>query len=317
MRPFENRGMRNLAFRHIVVFAAAVSVGLLVADAQGQTITSQGSDVKAMFASQSETYKDSDPPSISWGIAGAGPYSPGPLLNLPPAPGASIVPPSGGNPFAGILGGHASYFNDGAGTTATSVIADYVAGSPSLTSDIRISIPYWQLNQGSSGTGYAYEQLNFGSNYLFTNNTNGLQPSALPNLPIYINGSVASGSTAYAQFYGEVDYTWLPVTYNSFTGVVSSNGSPVPLGSLTTPTPCSAAAASTRRCTAAVGCSPRQITTESSPSTAICGSPATRPLSPSHRFPSPTPSCSLASVPSACSATRGGGTAACHPRDNS
>ena len=151
---------------------------------------------------------------------------------MPPAPSASIVPPSGGNPFAGILGGHASYFNDGAGTTATSVIADYVAGSPSLTSDIRISIPYWQLNQGSSGTGYAYEQLNFGSNYLFTNNTNGLQPSALPNLPIYINGSVASGSTAYAQFYGEVDYTWLPVTYNSFTGVVSSNGSPVPLGSL-------------------------------------------------------------------------------------
>ena len=198
----------------------------------GKPSRRKGPTFKAMFASQSETYKDSDPPSISWGIAGAGPYSPGPLLNLPPAPIASIVPPSGGNPFAGILGGHASYFNDGAGTTATSIIADYVAGSPSVTADINISIPYWQLNQGFSGTGYAYEQLNFGSNYLFTNNTNGLLPSPVPNLPIYINGSVQSGSTAYAQFYGEVDYTWLPVTYNSFTGVISPNGSPVPLGSL-------------------------------------------------------------------------------------
>jgi hypothetical protein len=206
---------------------------VLVGSAQAQVVTRMGSDVQAMFASQSEGYKDSDPTGILWGLAGVGPYpTAAGIPSLPAAPTASITPPTGGNAFAG--GGYSSFFNDlagpGANTKAQSLIDDSVAATPFFTSDISIAIPAWRLFQGPSAAGYAYNQLNFGSNYLLTFNP-GLATST-PGLPIYINGSVISGLGAYAQFDGVVNYTWLPVTINT-AGLILPVGSPVLLGQLT------------------------------------------------------------------------------------
>jgi hypothetical protein len=186
-----------------------------------------------MFASQSEGYKDSDPTGILWGLAGIGPYpTAAGIPSLPAAPTASITPPTGGNAFAG--GGWTSLFNDLAGSTsytaAQSTIDDNVAATPVFTSDISIAIPQWRLYQGPTATGFAYEQLNFGSNYLLTFNP-GLAGST-PALPIFINGSVVAGIGAYAQFDGVVDYTWIPVTNNT-AGTITQTGPAVPLGQLT------------------------------------------------------------------------------------
>jgi hypothetical protein len=186
-----------------------------------------------MFASQSEAYKDSDPTGILWGLAGVGPYPTGAgIPSLPAAPTASIAAPTGGNAFAG--GGWTSFFNDLAGassyTAAQSTIDDNVAATPTFTADISLAIPAWRLYQAPGATGYAYDQLNFGSNYLVTSNP-GLLGST-PGLPIYINGSVITGGGAYAQFDGVVNYTWLPVTINT-AGLILPAGPSVPLGQLT------------------------------------------------------------------------------------
>ena len=196
------------------------------------SFTRNGDGVEAMFASQSESYKDSDPTGILWGLAGPGPYSAGAgLPGLPASPTPSISPASG-NAFAG--GGWNSNFNDLAGTNsftaAQSIIDDSISSTPTVTSDVSIAIPAWRLYQAPLATGFAYEQLNFGSNYLFTSNP-GLGPST-PSLPIYINGSVIPGIGAYAQFDGVIDYTWIPVSINT-AGIIAPSGPQVSLGQLT------------------------------------------------------------------------------------
>ncbi len=223
------RWRRAKAFRYLAAFTAVVLIGLLAAHAQGQTITPQGSTVEAMFGSQSDAYQASDPAGlVPFGPAGSGTYTYSLPLNNMPAITASPSPPSGGNPFAG--GGYSSYFNDGNGTWAASMINDSIASTPSYTSDINITIPYAQLYQATIATGYAYEQLSFGSDYLLTNNLNGLLASPTPNLPLYIWGSVQPGITTYAEFSGVVDYTWFPATgYSSLSGVYTF-GPAQPLG---------------------------------------------------------------------------------------
>ena len=227
--------MRNLTYRHMVVFAAVVLIGFLAARVQGQTITRQGSSVEAMFASESEAYQASDPAGIPFGLAGSGPYAPGAgIPTLPPAPAPSVTPPSGGNPFAGT--GWTSYFNDnyssyGLGDTrAVSTINDNIVSSPTKTSDISITLPIMWLKQYPSATGYAYDQLDFGSNYAFTSNP-GLAASPTPNLPVFITGTVQPAITAYAQFDGVVDYTWIPVSGIPGTTTFTI-GTPLPLGQL-------------------------------------------------------------------------------------
>ena len=107
------------------------------------------------------------------------------------------------------------------------MINDSIASTPSYTSDINITIPYAQLYQATIATGYAYEQLSFGSDYLLTNNLNGLLASPTPNLPLYIWGSVQPGITTYAEFSGVVDYTWFPATgYSSLSGVYTFRAGP-------------------------------------------------------------------------------------------
>jgi hypothetical protein len=213
-------------------FAAWVVVGAFTATAQGQVIVRLGSGVKAFFASQSEAYKDSDPTLMTWGLAGVGPYPSGTNLpGLPPAPAATTTP-AGGNAFA--AGGWTSFFNDLAGansyTAAQSTIDDNVSATPLVTSDISIAIPSWRLYQAPAAVGFAYEQINFGSNYYFTSNP-GLGASASPSLPVLINGNATGGGGVYAQFDATVDYTWFPGTMNT-AGIFSPSGSPVSLGQL-------------------------------------------------------------------------------------
>jgi hypothetical protein len=224
--------MRTFVFRQFVVVVTIILSLCLVVRSQGQTVSRNGSGVKAMFASQSESYKDSDPTGMTWGLAGLGSYTSGaPLPGLPGAPIPSLSP-AGGNAFAG--GGYTSFFNDLAGTNsytaAQSTLDDNVAATPLVTSDISIAIPTWRLYQAPAATGFAYEQLNFGSNYLVTSNP-GLAGST-PSLPVYISGSVLAGGGAYAQFDSVIDYTWIPVSVNS-AGVITQTGPSSSLGQLT------------------------------------------------------------------------------------
>ena len=116
----------------------------------------------------------------------------------------------------------------------TSNIYDNVSSNPTVTSDINIGVKM-SLYQTTGAPGYAYEQSVFGSNYFLTNNNPSLG-SSTPNLPIYISGSVGSGAGNYAQFDGEVDYTWIPGTYTLNSGtttyIFTPTGLPSPLGQL-------------------------------------------------------------------------------------
>jgi hypothetical protein len=223
--------MNQFALKSLAVLTVVTLAGVAARDAMGQNVARLGSGVKAMFASQSDSYRDSDPASITWGSGNIGPYGTGlPLPGLPPAPTPSTTP-AGGNAFA--AGGYTSYFNDNLGTNnytaAQSTLDDNVAATPVVTSDLSIAIPAWRLLQAPAASGYAYEQANFGSNYYLSSNP-GLGAST-PSLPIFINGSVQSGGSAYAQFDGIVDYTWFPGTINS-AGIFAAGGSPVSLGQL-------------------------------------------------------------------------------------
>lgn len=224
--------LSNSTLRTARALAVTVFAGLVAVSAQGQIITRYGDGVRAYFASQSDFFQDSDPTGATFGPAGLGPYTAGVVLpGLPAAPTASLTP-AGGNAFAG--GGWTSVFNDLLPFTtysaAQSTIDDLLNTSPTITSDISIAIPAWRLFQAAGASGYAYEQINFGSNYLFTSNP-GLAAAPSPNLPIFINGSVVTGGSAYIQFDGVIDYTWIPVTINT-TGTITA-GSPISLGQLT------------------------------------------------------------------------------------
>lgn len=221
-----------------MLFAALAGVGLSIFSqkASAQVLSANGSGVKAYFASQSEAFKDSDPTGATWGIAGVGPYTLGvPLPTLPPAPTPSISAP-GGNFFStNGFGGYASLFNDLLGpnnlTAAKFNIDDNYLTSPLATSDAAITIPNWRLFQMPAAPGYAYNQLNFGSNYLITTNP-GLAPNPSPNFPLSINGSVVNAPGAYVQCSAVIDYSWIPVTINT-AGVISASGPTVSLGTLT------------------------------------------------------------------------------------
>ncbi len=216
------------------VAALIVGMAFVCGGASAQVLSPNGSGVKAFFASQSDGYQDSDPTGASFGPAGVGPYSPGaPLPALPPAPTPSITA-AGGNPFStNGGGGWTFYFNDNLGTTtftaAQSTIDDNYLTAPILTSDVAITIPQWRLFQMPAAPGYAYEQINFGSNYLITSNP-GLGANPSPNFPVFINGQTAAPG-AYAQFDGVIDYTWIPVSINT-AGVLSQTGPATLLGTL-------------------------------------------------------------------------------------
>jgi hypothetical protein len=204
-----------------------------IGNAQAQVITRIGSGVEAMFASQSDAFRDSDPTGILWGVpAGFGLYPGGAVIpNLPAPPTASISTPSG-NAFAG--GGYTALFADNLGgstsfTAAQATIDDIVSATPAITSDVQIQFSNWRIAQGPTAPGYAYNQLNFGSNYLFTLNP-GLGAAVNPAIPLLINGNT-QGLTSYAQFDAVINYDWIPVTTNT-AGLILPSGPTMSLGSL-------------------------------------------------------------------------------------
>lgn len=217
-----------------VLVALTVSLGVRSDSATAQVITRIGSGVEAMFASQSDLWHDSDPTGILWGgPGGPGPYPTGaiiPGLPTPPAP-PSISSPSVstyvGNPFAG--GGYTSTFIDNLtpsfnSTAAQASIDDSISTTPLITSDVQVVFPNWLIAQDPAAPGYAYNQLNFGSNYLFTSNP-GLLPAINPGIPLLLTGNTI-GLTSYAQFDAVINYDWTPVILGTtITGPTMSLGS--------------------------------------------------------------------------------------------
>jgi len=192
------------------------------------TIIPIDSSVQAYFGSQSSAYEASDPTGSTWTAPGYGPYTVGsPLPNLPAPPTPIVYPASAPNSFGPT--GHTSNFADplppSAQTTASSTIAMFASGSPSVVSDASILIPSWNLTQGPAATGYAYEQLDFVANYGVIG---GVLGASAPALPLSVSGNVSAGSTDYAQFDATLQYTWQPSNNTAF----SATGPAVPLGTL-------------------------------------------------------------------------------------
>ena len=201
--------------------------------ARAQTITRQGSGMEAMFASQSDGFTASDPIGVIWGFsAGIGPYTAGLILPSLPTPPAPSITPAGGNAFAN--GGWTSVFNDNNGSTAFTAsqvtLDDSVAVIPTTTADVQILFQNWRLQQGPSALGYAYCQVNFGSNYIFSPNVPGLAAAANPAIPLLVSGQTI-GLSSYAQFEAVINYDWIPATVNS-AGVVTQTGPLQSLGAL-------------------------------------------------------------------------------------
>ena len=227
------------AFRSAVPAAAVLILGAgfllhCIGDASAQTLAPNGSGVIAHFASQSDAYQDSDPIGQIFGPAGIGPYpAANPIPACPPAPAPGIVAAPGNAFSTNGGGGYTSLFNDlfstNGNTAAQSTIDDSYLVSPLFTSDMAIMLPAFRLAQGPLAPGYAYDQINFGSNYLITSNP-GLGPNPAPAFPASINGTT-SAPGAYAQFDMEVEYTWTPVTINT-AGVITASGPSVSLGLL-------------------------------------------------------------------------------------
>src|ERR1035437_8737747 len=188
----------------IQLVSAAVAVLLVAAEAKALLLTPMapvGSGVQSRFASQSQGYMNSDPTGLNpWAFSGAGVYATGaPIPGLPAAPAPSVAP-APGNAFGG--GGWTSTFNDGAGpglsTTATSTLDDSYILAPALTSDTRVVITNWTMAQAALASGYAYNQLNFGTNYVVTNNIS--LAGSTPNFPLFVSGSTAGGVGNFAKF---------------------------------------------------------------------------------------------------------------------
>ncbi len=216
-----------------LAFVGSLFLVISALPSEAQVITRIGSGVQAMFASQSDAYRDSDPTGITWGLPpGPGLYPAGFVISgLPaaPSPGITTAP---GNAFAN--GGYTSLFADNfagssSGTQAQATIDDSVAVLPTFTSDVQVLFPNWRLAQGPTAPGYAYNQLNFGSNYLFTANP-GLAPVVNPAIPLLLVGNT-QGLTAYAQFDALLNYNWTPVTLNT-AGTITGSGPTSSLGSL-------------------------------------------------------------------------------------
>jgi hypothetical protein len=214
--------MRYLAFRVMAILPAVAVLSLLAERARAGAIASLASSGwEAMFSSESDAYQEGTPTGLTpfTPNLGYGPYSPAPLSNLP-------APPTASGPLPGNSMGSVYLFFDGypsllgEETSGSANINNTVVANPSYTSDEGISTFFDGLIQQPNAGGYAYEQINFGANYSLTINR-GLAGST-PNVPLFISGIVNGGAGNYAQFHGDIAYTWTPAI-----------GSPVALGDLT------------------------------------------------------------------------------------
>ncbi len=172
-----------------------------------------GSGASAYFGSQGTAYMASDPLAVFTAAAPVGPYPAGvgtPLPNLPAPPVSPVFPatPSGNNFSSG--GGYTFNFADnllGTGNTAAATtIANLFNPGGTLTSDASINFPSWHFSQGSTAPSYAYEQINFVSQFQVTNTLN----SSTPGLPLFISGTISPLGTPFGQFDAAITYTYIP-----------------------------------------------------------------------------------------------------------
>ncbi|MBC7784153.1 MAG: PEP-CTERM sorting domain-containing protein [Burkholderiales bacterium] len=189
-----------------------MTAGMCVNDASAASFVPLGSGVQRYFGSQSNAYTDSVP-AAAWGAVPIGPYTAGSTITgVPAAPGSTIYPTYNGLPFQTTPSSW-QFIDTFAGTAAFTASRSTIAGSfnptGTLTSDAEVNIFNWHIEQGPAATGYAYEQLNFGSGYGVTANPTGLG-GATPALPLPISGIVQAGG--YAQFDAVINYAWIPTT---------------------------------------------------------------------------------------------------------
>ena len=223
------------------VLASAGAVAALAMCTQ----TSQGaitgvirSNVEGFFGSTSDAYQQSELPfSPPWSPVGfALPYGPGGLPSIPPlyAGFPNPNPPITVNiPFTAPVGhAPASPFTDGTTTADYHIYGGYgTSGTYTRNAYARLgnsTSTLMYLDQPSTATGYAYEDVQFAIDYSV--NLNGLTAGAtLSNRPYLVFGNFLPGGSA--EFGAQVNYWWIPTSVNTGTGV-TIYGTPVNLGSL-------------------------------------------------------------------------------------
>jgi len=224
----------------LLFFGAVVVLFVFAQPSQGQIAGILNSDVEAFFGSTSDTFQQSESPiSPTWPAVGFslpfGPLGP-PAGTVPPlyAGFPNPNPPVPPNiPFASV-GGHApsSPFTDGT-TTADYHIYGGIGGSGLYTRNAYVRLgnntaTLMYLNQPSTATGYAYEDVEFATDYSV--GLGGLLPGAtVGTRPYLVAGNFLPGGSA--EFGADVNYWWIPGTLNTITGVWVF-GTPVNLGSL-------------------------------------------------------------------------------------
>ncbi len=190
-----------------------------------------GSGASGYFGSQGTVYMDSDPVTTFTAAAPVGPYPAGvgsPLPNLPAPPVSPVYPGLiSGNNFTGG-GGYTFNFVDSLGgttgyTAATTTIGHIFNPTGTHTSDASIDFPIWRFSQGPAAPSYAYEQIDFVSQYQVTNTLG----ASTPGILLFISGTLSPLGTPFGQFDAAITYTWLPTN----TGFVV-NGPATNLGTL-------------------------------------------------------------------------------------
>jgi hypothetical protein len=172
-----------------------------------------GSGARAYFGSQGTAYMDSDPITTFTAAAPIGPYPAGvgtPLPNLPAPPVSPMFPATSGYNFNGGTGYNFNFVDSLGGTTgytaADTTIDHLYNPSGTLASDASINFPVWRFSQGPTAPSYAYEQINFVSQYQVTNTLN----ASTPSIPLFISGTLSPLGTPFGQFDAAITYSWLP-----------------------------------------------------------------------------------------------------------
>ncbi len=229
--------MRTNHFRSMAILAAALAATVLAPSSQGQITGILSSDVEGFFGTQSDAYQASEAPiTPTWAASGVGPYPITGPANVPSLYGGFPNPvfPVVQNISYAAPAGHANAFApDIQGTRADYYIKGGFGGTALFTRDAYVSLGAlgtaggMHLAQPNTATGYAYEQTNFAMDYLV--GAGGIAGGAVAGLrPFLVTGHVTAGG--YAQFGAEINYWWIPATYN--TGAIVITGTPVNLGAL-------------------------------------------------------------------------------------
>ena len=194
------------------VILVAVILSLEPCRSSGQVLQDLGSpswngndNAQGFFASHGDTVHLADPAGLpTWGSAGSGPYVGYAVPNVP-------GPPAGGLYVSQLLpaeryyaGPYTFHFTDGGtpATTATATISASPVGGTSVASANILT--NFTLNEPLASPQYAYEQVDFATDYGYAGTLTGGIGGA-PSL--LVSGSTTSAGS-YAQFAGVVNYWW-------------------------------------------------------------------------------------------------------------